>query len=127
MLLAPYVCFHIGHLLGNIAAHSAYDMFSWCRYLIVNLVFSHLGFWSGNLFLIAPFPDLCLLVPFLWISAKLGTYHLGLKIYNVFINRDPVMTLTYFMSRSTEVAHAFEWGKFEGQNLQEISKWTDYY
>ena len=23
----------------------------------------HLGFWSGNLFLIAPFPDLCLLVP----------------------------------------------------------------
>ena len=25
---------------------------------------SHLGFWSGNLFLIAPFPDLCLLVPF---------------------------------------------------------------
>ena len=33
------------------------------KYLIVNLVFSHLGFWSGNLFLIAPFPDLCLLVP----------------------------------------------------------------
>ena len=31
--------------------------------LIVSLVFSHLGFWSGNLFLIAPFPDLCLLVP----------------------------------------------------------------
>ena len=25
--------------------------------------FSHLGFWSGNLFLIAPFPDLCLLLP----------------------------------------------------------------
>ena len=35
---------------------------SWCKYLIVSLVFSHLGFWSGNLFLIAPFPDLCLLV-----------------------------------------------------------------
>ena len=32
--------------------------------LIVDSVFSHLGFWSGNLFLIAPFPDLCLLVPF---------------------------------------------------------------
>ena len=32
--------------------------------MIVNLVFSHLGFWSGNLFLIAPFPDLCLLVLF---------------------------------------------------------------
>ena len=36
---------------------------SWYGYLIVSLVFSHLGFWSGNLFLIAPFPDLCLLVP----------------------------------------------------------------
>ena len=50
--------------IGKIAAHSAYDMFSWYKYLIVSLVFSHLGFWSGNLFLIAPFPDLCLLVPF---------------------------------------------------------------
>ena len=29
-------------------------------------VFSHLGFWSGNLFLIAPFPDLCLLVPLIF-------------------------------------------------------------
>ena len=38
-------------------------MFSWYKYLIVSLVFSHLGFWGGNLFLIAPFPDLCLLVP----------------------------------------------------------------
>ena len=37
---------------------------SWYKYLTVSLVFSHLGFWSGNLFLIAPFPDLCLLVPF---------------------------------------------------------------
>ena len=37
---------------------------SWYKYLIVSLVFSHLGFWSGNLFLIAPFPDL-VLVPFL--------------------------------------------------------------
>ena len=40
-------------------------MFSWYKYLIVSLFFSHLGFWSRNLFLIAPFPDLCLLVPFL--------------------------------------------------------------
>ena len=36
---------------------------SWYKCLIVSLFFSHLGFWSGNLFLIAPFPDLCLLVP----------------------------------------------------------------
>ena len=51
---------------GKIAAFSAYDVFSWYKYLylIVNLVcFFHLGFWSGNLFLIAPFPDRCLLVP----------------------------------------------------------------
>ena len=39
-------------------------MFLWYKYLIVSLVFSHLGFWSGNLSLIAPFPDLCLLVLF---------------------------------------------------------------
>ena len=42
---------------------------SWYKYLIVNLFFSHLGFWSGNLFLIAPCPDLCLLVPFQWITS----------------------------------------------------------
>ena len=46
----------------EIAAHSAYDKFSWCKYLIVYSVFSHLGFWSGNLFLIAPFHDRSLLV-----------------------------------------------------------------
>ena len=39
-------------------------MFSWYQYLIVGLEFTHIGFGSGNLFLIAPFPDLCLLVPF---------------------------------------------------------------
>ena len=39
-------------------------MFSCYKYLIVSLVFSHLGFWCGSLFLIAPFPDLCLLVLF---------------------------------------------------------------
>ena len=50
--------------IGKIAAHSAYEMFSWYKYLIVSLVFSHLGFWSGSLFLIAHFPDLCLLVLF---------------------------------------------------------------
>ena len=26
---------------------------SWYKYLVVSLFFSHLGFWSGNLFLIA--------------------------------------------------------------------------
>ena len=69
MLLALYVCFHIlvkvteWPPIRKIAAHSAYEMFSWYQYLIVALDFSQLGFWNGNLFLIAPFPDLCLLVP----------------------------------------------------------------
>ena len=34
------------------------------KILTVNLMFSHLGFWSRCAFLIAPFPDHCLLVPF---------------------------------------------------------------
>ena len=57
-------------------AHSAYEMFSWYKYLIVSLVFSHLGFWSGSLFLIASFPDLCLLVLFFLYNAT--TLHIGL-------------------------------------------------
>ena len=48
-----------GHLLGKWLL-----VFRGVRCLIVGLVLSHLDFWSGNLFLIAPFPDLCLLVPF---------------------------------------------------------------
>ena len=50
--------------IGKIAAHSAYDMFHGISTWLLVCFFSHLGFWSGNLFLIAPFPDLCLLVPF---------------------------------------------------------------
>ena len=37
--------------------------------------------------------------------------HLLLKYYNVYINHDPVMTLTQFMARSTWVDHVFKWGK----------------
>ena len=37
--------------------------------------------------------------------------HLWLKYYNVYINDDPVMTLTQFMARSTWVDHVFKWGK----------------
>ena len=52
VLLAPYVCYHIFSKVqvaewppvGKIAAHSAYDMFSWYKYLIVNLVFFPPGF-----------------------------------------------------------------------------------
>ena len=61
--------------IGKIVAHSAYDMFSWYhKCLIVSFVFSHLGFWSGNLFLIAPFTDLCLLVPLFVYSIPLTIY-----------------------------------------------------
>ena len=70
------------------------------------------------------------------ISMKLGVKHLWLKYYNVYINHDPVMTLTKFMARSTWVAHAFEsseWEKLLKCNLkgkasksQEIGKWTEY-
>ena len=42
------------------------------------------------------------------ISKKLGVKHLWLKHYNVYINHDPVMTLTHFMTRSTWVDHAFK-------------------
>ena len=58
-------------------------MFSWYKYLIVSLVFSHLGFWSGSLFLIAPFPDLCLLV----LSYKPQFYYIKVGFTGVFIVR----------------------------------------
>ena len=48
----------------EIAANSAYDMFSKYKYLIVNLVFPISVLWSGNIFLIVPFPDHCLFVHF---------------------------------------------------------------
>ena len=35
------------------------------------------------------------------ISKKLGMEHRWLKYYNAYINHDPVMTLTFFMARST--------------------------
>ena len=35
------------------------------------------------------------------IITKLGMKHQWLKYYNVYINHDPVMTLTYFTTRST--------------------------
>ena len=47
---------------------------SWYKCLIVSLVFSHLGFWSGNLFLIAPFPDFCLLVHFYSPGASVSAF-----------------------------------------------------
>ena len=45
------------------------------------------------------------------ISMKLGVKHRWLKYFNVYINHDPVMTLTQFMARSTWIAHGYEWEK----------------
>ena len=55
---------------------------------------------------------------------KLGMQHWGLKLYKVYINGDPGLTLTYFMARSNWVAYTFEWGKLlhshlMGENLQQ--------
>ena len=58
VLLAPYVCFHIFSLvkvtdwpsIGKIAAHSAYEMFSWYKYLIVTLFFPTSVFGVGIFF-----------------------------------------------------------------------------
>ena len=70
------------------------------------------------------------------ISRKLGVKHRWLKYFNVYINHDPVMTLTKFMARSTWVAYAFELGKLlkchlkgkasrklaNGQNIEDSEK-----
>ena len=52
------------------------------------------------------------------ISRKLGVKHRWLKYFNVYINHDPVMTLTKFMARSTWVAYAFELGKLSKCHLK---------
>ena len=67
------------------------------NYLIVSLVFSHLGFWSGNPFLIAPFPGLCLLVPFYFKS--MGG-NLPILNFRFVISRDWDRTLLIVFSDS---------------------------
>ena len=52
------------------------------------------------------------------ILTKLGVEHRWLKYCNVYINHDPVMTLTKFMARSTWVTYAFEWGKLFKYHLK---------
>ena len=48
---------------------------------------------------------------------KLGMYHWGLKLYKVYINDDPGLTLTYFTARSNWVTYTFEWGKLLQSHL----------
>ena len=73
---------------------------SWYKYLIVSLVSSHLGFWSGNLFLIAPFPDLCLLVPLhenvRYLEGKHVLYFQNLRY--LFLDDVLCISLTHFFS-----------------------------
>ena len=58
------------------AAHSAYDMFSWHQYLIVDLVFLE---WE-SFFFIAPFPDLCHFISLFSILVELS------QMYPITIN-----------------------------------------
>ena len=61
---------------------------------------------------------------------KLGMQHRGLKLYKVYINDDPGLTLTYFMARSNWVTYTFEWEKLlqshlMGGNLQQRTILTE--
>ena len=58
---------------------------------------------------------------------KLGMKHQAMELYKVCINHDPGMTLTYFMARSTQVVHAFVWGKLLKYHLKvkTCKKWAD--
>ena len=48
---------------------------------------------------------------------KLGMYYRGLKLYKVYINDDPRMTLTYFTARSNWVTCTFVTKSFNGGKL----------
>ena len=50
-------------------------------------------------------------------NLKLGMTHQAMELYKVYINHDPLMTLTFFTARSTLVAHAFEWEKIGNCHL----------
>ena len=50
---------------------------------------------------------------------KFGMLHRGLKLYKVYINDDPRLTLTYFTARSNCVTCTFEWGKLLQSQLME--------
>ena len=50
---------------------------------------------------------------------KLEMKHRGLKLYKVYINDDPGLTLTYFTARSNWVICMFEWVKLLQSHLME--------
>ena len=45
--------------------------------------------------------------------------HQGLKLYKVYVNDDPGLTLAYFMPRSNWVPYMFEWQKLLQIHLME--------
>ena len=73
-------------------------------YIIVNLVFPHFGFWSGNFFLIATFPDHCLLVPF-----YLHVLHFPMRIIKSHdLETTPMGGATLFFSSSESETSGFQ-------------------
>ena len=45
-------------------------------------------------------------------------YYRELKLYKVYVNDDPGLTLTYFMARSNLVVFVFIWGKLSEWHLK---------
>ena len=63
---------------------------------------------------------------------NLGMKHQAMERYKVYINHDPGMTLTFFMARSTYVAHTFEWGNLlqchlKGKTCSKLAKRLNLY
>ena len=59
---------------------------------------------------------------------KLDMQHRGIRVYKVYINYDPGLTLTYFTAMSNVVAYGMgETVKksFNRENLQHMTKWTE--
>ena len=52
---------------------------------------------------------------------KLGMEHWGLKLFKVYINDDPWLTLTYFTARSNLVPYAFVWEKGKTMDFSETT------
>ena len=92
-------------------------MFSWYKYLIVSLVFSHLGFWSGNLFLIAPFPDLCLLVPL-----NKQAYHV--LFFNAMISKFSRLTFKTYLGMGSPQKYHIKWYMPKRLSYPEVSEIT---
>ena len=52
-------------------------------------------------------------------TLKLSMQHRVLEYYQVYLNDDSGLTLTYFMSRSNLVSYAFEWEKEKTMDFSE--------